>query len=128
MIQLTKKEIITFQKRFDCFKNARVSHVFYSCRNELFRIILEVQDLTESSQPCCKFITLIMWGCFSMKIINSNAENYVLSYGLHILFEKNNVGLEFGCFNNPPKNITEMITSPLHAVGKSLYWMNAVYK
>ena len=122
MNKLAKTSLPEFQERFCFFHDALIKRMSFSYDKKEFRIVIETQDYEASVQPCWCHMTLVISGCFSMKTIQGNAAWDVLSTGVHIIFENEHVGLEFGDFVDTPESMVELETSPFHVAGKSLSW------
>ena len=121
MKMLLKNELKAFQERFCSFGDACVKSVSFSYERKDFHMEIEAQDFA-CVPSCWRHIILTVKGCFSMRAASGNAAYDVLSLGLNILFENENVGLEFGNFADTPESLAKLMTSPFHVAGKHLYW------
>ena len=84
-------------------------------------MVIETQDI--ESQTGFSRVTIRVSGINSVRFVDGPKTSYVrMSNGLYALFEQDQVGLEFGDFVDAPTSLSELMRSPVHAVGGTLEW------
>ncbi|WP_316359223.1 hypothetical protein [Devosia sp.] len=84
-------------------------------------VVIETQD--SESQTGFSRVTIRVSGINSVRFVDGPKTSYVrMSNGLYALFEQDQVGLEFGDFVDAPTSLSELMRSPVHAVGGTLEW------
>lgn len=124
MMKLLKPEQLnSWTQRFISFNDAVLKAwcVEYTPTSTILDIRLETQDIESPSG--WSQVKFRLFDVFSMKYADGPKATYqVLSNGLHILFESDQIALEFGNFIDSPESFSELVLSPCHVVAEKLEW------
>ncbi len=117
------EELNSWNERFVSFNDAVLKSwaVKFAPSAPVLEVVIEAQD--QDSPSGWSLVTIHLSGISSLKFCERPKTSYqVLSNGLHTLFDKGQVALEFGDFIDTPESLSELMDSPCHAVGETLAW------
>jgi uncharacterized protein YceK len=127
MNTLDQQSLADLNERFCSFNDGvlRRWDLVYSDAGPIVNINIEVQDRS-LGELCWSMVNIRLSGCSSIRFVESRKSNYqVLSNGLHIIFDDEQIGVEFGDFTDAPRSLEELISSPIHVVAKRIEWQLA---
>jgi hypothetical protein len=121
--RLHPEDLKAWNERFVSFNDAVLKSwsVKFASIETTLEIEIEAQD--QDSPSGWSLIKIRLIGVSSLDFCDGPKTSYrVLSNGLHTLFDTNFVAIEFGRFIDAPESLSELMSSPCHAVANSLEW------
>lgn len=131
MQQLAKHEAGEFLKRFGFFGDCllrKVEIVYESGPSRSVSVWIEARDYAEKEREVWVCVHLTIRGvgdfCFADR---AKETNVVLTFGVHILWSENCIGLDFSHFADQPESVEELLSSKVFAIGNTLEWQVESY-
>ena len=116
-------ELTAWSSRFASFNDAVLKSwaVKFAATGAVLEVVIEAQD--QESPSGWSLVSLRLCKVTSLRFCDGPKASYqVLSNGLHALLDTGCVALEFGDFIDIPESLTELMSSPCHAVAETLEW------
>ena len=119
---LRPEEYSDWDARFSCFYDGVLENfaVDFECSPAAALIVFRTQD--RASPSGWSRVTLRLPGVTSLRLQEGpRSTNRVIFGGLHVLFDANQVALEWELLD-PPASLSELMTSECNVVADSLEW------